>query len=89
MNDGGPAFPRLEREYDSMINHEFWRTEKGMSLRNWFAGMALMGITTKPQPLEGVVNKFNLTPCQAVAIVAYDVADAMLIEREKQREMSG
>jgi hypothetical protein len=66
--DGGPAFP-IE---DAMEN-----IYSGMSLRDWFAGMALQecGIIM-PAKFEGC------TP-QEVAAAAYIIADAMLAEREK------
>ena len=68
-NDGGPAFPAKEYLYG-----ENYRYPTGMSLRDWFAGMALQPIIaslTSPVPTEKVSEK------------AYEIADAMLKEREK------
>lgn len=48
---------------------------KDMSLRDWFAGMAMQGYCARPD-LEKECQ-------QGFAIAAYDQADAMLAEREK------
>ena len=61
-NDGGNAFPA----YQDLG----W--EQGMSLRDWFAGMAL--------------NSLMIEPCEDEIVVAeyvYKLADAMLEERKK------
>ena len=61
--DGGPAFPV------GLL--------PGMSLRDYFAGQALVSITT-----EGL----RLDQMQGIAKRAYRIADAMLAEREKERK---
>ena len=48
---------------------------KGMSLRDWFAGMALQGIIANPAN--------NQRDIQQDAALAYETADAMLKAREK------
>ena len=48
----------------------------GMSLRDYFAGQALAGLLAFPG------KDF---PSSVIALGAYDVADAMLAEREKER----
>lgn len=73
-NDGGQAFPaRWPNE---------WRQTSGeISLRDYFAGQALVGMIANvsssvcPQPGDN--------DAQAFARSAYIVADAMLAEREK------
>lgn len=76
QDDGGPAFPipTLQREY--------WDCEQGepngMSLRDWFAGMALQGINAAP------MNRFpELKNETDTAIAAYMMADAMLAVRKE------
>jgi hypothetical protein len=68
-NDHGAAFPLiLERGAESDV----W---EGMSLRDYFAGQALVGIT------------FNLKEHikdETYAQWAYKLADAMLAEREQK-----
>lgn len=73
QDDGGPAFPipTLEREY--------WDREQGepngMSLRDWFAGMALQG------------QAGNVAICEAkeLAECCYAFADSMLAARKEAR----
>lgn len=48
----------------------------GMSLRDWFAGQALASMDTDGWTLIGM---------QSIAQRAYDLADAMIAEREKER----
>ena len=59
--DGGPAFPVL--------------TSNGMSLRDWFAGVAL----------QGLIANAGALPTDDLSFAAYDYADAMLKERSKLR----
>jgi len=65
--DGGAAFP-----------HRDWFDEKpdctGMSLRDWFAGMALQGLVTENRSSFGF---------EVITKEAYQFADAMIKEREK------
>jgi len=65
INDGGPAFPN---------NDAHGCAYAGMTLRDWFAGMAL----------QGQAHRFG-NPYDAREILAqdcYDIADAMLEARE-------
>lgn len=50
---------------------------KGMSLRDYFAGQALAGLLACPRTNGGE---------KAFALHAYKYADAMLAERQKERE---
>jgi len=67
-DDGGPAFP-----CDS-TNKQF-PTQCGMSLRDWLAGQAMMGIIAAPgcQPDDACRD--------GCAKLAYEFADAMLKAR--------
>lgn len=77
--DGGPAFPEMIRSPDG----ELIGMESGMTLRDWFAGMALQG------DLAGETEHFRTeatnkhTREENLAINAYRIADAMLKAREK------
>lgn len=51
-------------------------TETGMSLRDWFAGQVLVGLISKG------TARFNGGDCQW-SFLSYQVADAMLKERDK------
>ena len=63
--DGGPAFPSVYREVGLA----------GMSLRDWFAGQALAGMTADHE----VTLVLKATD---IASVAYKLADAMIAARD-------
>lgn len=65
MNDGGPAFPRSAGSGGIS-------SSPGMTLRDWFAGMALAEC---PDPI-------NEEDAPRIAALAYAIADAMLKARE-------
>jgi hypothetical protein len=64
-----PAFPRSEPQSDGSVKHYF-----GMSLRDWFAGQAMLGI-----------ERYGAWPASHWAQRSYEIADAMLIERAKEQ----
>ena len=73
MDDGGPAFPQQMLETDrGVFSVDAWGAG-GMSLRDWFAGMALASAIA--------VNRQG----GHIAEWAYGIADAMLLEGEKDR----
>lgn len=67
QDDGGPAFPTPH--YQDSI--------EGMSLRDWFAGQALAGLSAKHGTVLGDDGEW-------VAMQAYAYADAMIEERSKK-----
>lgn len=76
IDDGGPAFPVAGHCVDAsgaycgdVVN------SKGLSLRDWFAGQALVGI------LSGDQRFFS--PSE-LATISYWAADAMLAARNKK-----
>lgn len=74
INDGGPAFP-LPAHIGANGEQPF--PIYGMSLRDWFAGMALQGFAT---------NNGTDTADQIIAGWSYGLADAMLTAREGKEE---
>lgn len=68
MNTGGPAFPAQ--------HFDLTDAEHGMTLRDYFAAKAMQGC------VAGAQNNVVINP-QRVAEWSYEVADAMLKEREK------
>ena len=74
--DGGPAYPTIKEELVAHgINREWEKVHyPGMSLRDYFAGQAL-----------GVLTALNPGTPEAYANMAYQLADAMLAEREKEK----
>ena len=74
MKDGGPAFPCIRISYGTGVAGSDQRVHlPGMSLRDWFAGMALAEV---PDPLTE-------DDAPKTAMLAYAIADAMLQERTK------
>ena len=79
--DGGPAFPCAASPEQVNRNGDVYRygvdAQSGMTLRDWFAGQALMG--------DHAQNGCALTDekCADVAANCYAMADAMLAERAR------
>lgn len=69
MKDGGPAFP-------VMLPHA--QDDRGMSLRDWFAGLALMG--------EISDGGWQSDQSGVLAELCFMRADAMLAERARKLE---
>ena len=67
-NDGGPAFPTGNQ---SAYNHH-----RGMSIRDHFAGMAMQALFDS----DAGHDKGEIA---MIAQEAYEMADAMLAERDK------
>ncbi len=77
LNDGGPAFPmvlNVELNPDSNRTLGSIESTEGMSLRDWFAGMALNGL------LSG--EHFSLKN-EVIVKMSYELADATIAQREK------
>lgn len=71
-DEGGPAFPSTQA-------CESWQCRKpssGMSLRDWFAGQAMVGLCANPNAGVAV-----LPALQDLADACYNYADAMLLAR--------
>lgn len=80
-NDGGPAFPHENKEFDAAYGAYFPSNSEsghGMSLRDWFAGMALGHIPTLIDCMDENPSYYN------IAEHAYGVADAMIKARERK-----
>jgi len=76
IDDGGPAFP--------LVSPHGLFTHGGMSLRDWFAGQAMHPPVLLPEGCKRdfLTREMQLKRC---AKDAYEIADAMLNEREKER----
>lgn len=81
VDDGGDAFPMVR----DMTNKPNWDYHPGMSLRDYFAGMALQGILSNPTTVtaklfrsaDGFMNSEMISDC------AYEQADALLERRKR------
>lgn len=80
MYDGGKAFPQTLIEIErGKLSLDEWGAG-GMSLRDWFAGMALeCGIVSR-RLLSCDVEKW----AEQIAEDVYTIADAMLKQKEKR-----
>ena len=76
-NDGGSAFPHPG--YHGIDGKFVDVPHQGMTLRDWFAGLALQGFCANPQSLaeDGGFSHDNFR-------AAYDFADAMIEERQRR-----
>ena len=61
-------------------------TQKGLTMRDWFAGKALAGITSNWEILKMIDAKTVNAPDghKVMAHVCYDYADAMIAERNRR-----
>lgn len=69
VKDGGPAFPYT-------YNGAF---QNGMSLRDWFAGQALIAVASR---WRGTIGDIDDEAQDRSALIAYEIADAMLKVRK-------
>ena len=72
QKDGGQAFPRA----GAQTNAGWSRPVNGMTLRDWFAGQALVAMGDRRWEADS-----NETGTQKTARAAYSSADAMIAER--------
>lgn len=75
LGDGGPAFPRPCSE--DKFNEETFPSQRGMSLRDWFAAQALAGYLAAYSGPE-----VRMPVPDIAADRAYEYADAMLKARQ-------
>jgi hypothetical protein len=82
-----PAFPHSMTQYTQrpegleVSNYEVFA---GMSLRQWYAGMALQGMLANPLTLEKVISATTNTKdlCDMFSSQAFKQADSMLSHKE-------
>lgn len=86
IDDGGAAFPIIPPVDPSTGQQAggFPFPENGMSLRDWFAGHALVGILAGG--FADTVPHDDVTGGGEAAFFAYQYADAMLAARSKTPE---
>jgi len=81
VEDGWPAFPSLDiyEAYDRDTERYKVQsdTATGMALRDWFAGRAMAAMLARD-----IYGPSTFTHGSAAAM-AYEVADAMIVERDK------
>lgn len=87
INDGGPAFPQ-----SISVSYEPIPSCAGMTLRDWFAGQALAGITSSlagKDIMRSIVELAAEHDAEDIGVTiarsAFEYADSMI----KQRDTSG
>ncbi|MGB1214575.1 MAG: hypothetical protein ACPG4X_14520 [Pikeienuella sp.] len=86
MKDGGPAFPsEFVLHEPGKVGNEVAIKEfsSGMSLRDWFAGQALVGVMTNAENFGGAASHEREEAFRRTADLLYEIADAMLAARDK------
>ena len=86
MKDGGPAFPVLYWSYQNPDGPLRAMAEGGMSLRQWYAGMALQGFCSTvilSHPEDMAPQDKPYTPDE-IAELCFEYADAMIAQRDKE-----
>jgi hypothetical protein len=79
--DGGPAYPVSTWNNDT----ESREVMGGMSLRDHFAGLAMQGAMVNVTGLGRISADARAKNLAEAAALFYEVADAMLAERERGR----
>lgn len=77
IETGGPAFPAIipfEHSDEQGKDYPIFDLS-GMSLRDHFAGQALAGLVERYP---------NFISCNTISCIAYEIADAMIAERDKE-----
>ncbi len=78
--NGGPAFPHPDctfvNPYDPGMREVMVQEHRGMSLRDWFAGQVMVGLSR-----SGVEANYDEAH---IAATCWRLADAMLAERAQQ-----
>ena len=81
INGGGPAFPRsysrAERPDGRLLYEE--EAHKGMTLREYYAGLALAGLSANELAYEGMTYEQQASAC-------FSLADAIIAELEKEND---
>lgn len=79
-----PAFPHTYPDQNDETMYQC--TYHGMSLRDWFAGQALIGMMASVEQVDNLTWMKNMTHEMIATKFAHDAymtADAMIREREK------
>lgn len=81
---GGAAFPHNKFDRHHHTGEPILcGSDEGMSLRDWFAGMAMQGIFKTAEAMTEGGFKSGEDIAKGVAGLAYMIADAMIVERAK------
>jgi hypothetical protein len=82
IDNGGPAFPTDVSDYHAgeLESVTLPTCSPGMTLRDWFAGMALHGELANARNMTNLLDDEDIS---ALSCTCYKMADAMLLESRK------
>jgi len=84
MNDGGPAFPVPYTHFDTWVHGKYpIHGHPGLSLRDWFAGMAMQSLDRLRVAEQAKAN--GISPSMMMAQISYGMADAMIAARDSKQ----
>ncbi len=83
-DDGGPAFPESEFDIPPESGASY-ASHGGMTLRDWFAGQAIVGSTSAADDTGNIPDE----TIKSMAVDAYKIADAMLLARSSEQVTNG
>jgi hypothetical protein len=83
-NKGGSAFPEIISDKDKDGQYDTY-SYGGMSLRDYFAAKAMRFCGAGIFGIDATDVKARQTFAKNVAIISYEISDAMLAEREKEQ----
>ena len=91
LKDGGPAFPvPMETAHSYPGTRESMEGDPGMTLRQWYAGQALVGLLANPKNCELLARQTprgeSMAPTAAALADEYAVAMLELQQRERESE---
>lgn len=84
IDDGGPAYPVVDVGQDSYGVTRAHAVSIGMSLRDYFAGQALVGMLSNVEAMKLGRPISGESMEGWIALAAYEFADAMLRARAAQ-----
>lgn len=85
---GGCAYPSMDYIQKNTDDPNHYRVygDNGMTLRDHFAGLAMQGLLSNEGQMEEITcaaHEGFVTRSQLISEIAYGIADAMLVRRER------
>jgi len=84
---GGQAFPKPPKHY-SLMTDRMEEPADGMSLLDWFAGMAMQGVLSNQTTLIGLAQRKDGSLAECIANYSYTIAEAIIAKKRKHEQDS-
>lgn len=89
IDSGGPAFPVVSKSEDGhQCGESLWQFT-GMTLRQWYAGMAMQGLVSSKEAMALIGQEamfLGQPPLSTMASKAFEAADAMIAALKTKSE---